>query len=181
MKLFIWLSMLFLATGLNKTSQAAFHPTHNQLTATQLSTAISVSVSKIPTSPQGSVKPSRVKGRYGLKAKLMTVVLKSRILKQLAGIDQPTEKQMKLGRLSLIFAGAALVLLVMPYAALALPAVIGVLSLPAAIAGLVLGIKSIRGNSNVPGLVGLILSASILLVMILAIIFLALFFNGSWI
>ena len=111
----------------------------------------------------------------------MAIILKSRVLKKLAGIDQPTERQKKLGKLSLILGGIALVLLVTPYVAIGLPAAIGIITVPAAIAGLVLGIKSVRGNSNLPGLLGLILSASLLLLMILAVIFLALFFSTGWI
>ena len=181
MKLIIWLSMLFLATGLSKTTTAAFQPTENYLTAKQVVQALIPSPGSTSSASGGIAKPSKVKGRYGLRGKLMTLMLKSGILRKLAGIDEPTEHQKKLGRLSLIFAGLAVILLVIPYTALALPAAIGVLTVPSAIAGIVLGIKSVRGNSNVPGLIGLIVSGSLLVLLILAVILLALFFSGSWI
>jgi hypothetical protein len=179
MKLFIWLNMLFFATAFSNTATAAFQPSESHLTGKSVSQRLLNP--DLSTSREGIIKPSGVKGKYGLKGRLMTIIQKSRVLKKLAGIDEPTERQRKLGRLSLIFGGIALILLVIPYAALALPAAIGVLSVPSAIAGMVLGIKSVRGNSNLPGLLGLILSASLLLLMILAVIFLALFFSTGWI
>lgn len=181
MKRFIWLSILFLTTGLSNTTTAAFQPTEPYLTPKPLSQAVTPVTVAISTSHEGMIKPSGLRGKLGLKGKLMSLMLKSRILKKLAGIDEPTERQKKSGRLSLIFASIAVVLLVIPYVALGLPAAIGVLTVPAAITGLVLGIKSVRGNTNVPGLIGLIISGSLLVLLILAVIFLALFFSQGWI
>ena len=181
MKRFIWLSILFLATGLVNTTTAAFRPTEKYLTPKPLSRTVTPLTGAISIWPAGMIKPSGSRVRSGLKGKLMSLMLKSGIVKKLAGIDEPTDRQKKLGRLSLIFGSIAVVLLLIPYVTLALPAVIGVLTVPAAIAGLVLGIKSTRGNTNVPGLLGLIISGSLLVLMILAVIFLALFFSEGWI
>ena len=180
MKRFIWLIMLFLATGLSNTTTAAFLSTE-KLTPSPPSLAVTPLTATISALQEGKIKLSGFRGRLGLKGKLMRLMLKSGILKKLAAIDEPTERQKKLGRLSLIFASIAVVLLLIPYVSLALPAAIGVLTVPAAIAGLVLGIKSVRGNTNIPGLLGLIISGSLLVLMILAVIFLALFFSAGWI
>src|SRR5688500_18674248 len=99
MKRFIWLSILFLATGLGNTTTAAFQSTEN-LTPKPLSRVVVPSTTAVSFLHEGKIKPSALRGRLGLKGKLMRLMLKSGILKKLAGIDEPTERQKKLGRLS---------------------------------------------------------------------------------
>ena len=72
-------------------------------------------------------------------------------------------KLLKLGRLSLIFGIIALVFIFIPVGVIAL------LGLGCAIAGLVLGIKSLKGNSNVPGLLGVVFSSLVLVLLLVAI------------
>jgi hypothetical protein len=73
----------------------------------------------------------------------------------------PTERQVRQGRLSLIFGSAALVLIFLPYVAVA--------AIPLAIAGLVLGIKSLKGNSNTMGILGVVFSGLVLFIFLLSI------------
>lgn len=79
--------------------------------------------------------------------------------------DQATPEQLRFGRLSLIFGLVAIVLL---FVALITPVGILVLiSLVSGIAGYVLGISSIKGNSNGPGIIGLVLSSMVLFAFLL--------------
>jgi len=79
--------------------------------------------------------------------------------------DQASPEQLKRGRLSLIFGLIAVVLVCV---ALVVPAGILVLiSLGSAIAGFVLGISSLKGNSNGPGIIGLVFSSLVLFLFLL--------------
>ena len=78
--------------------------------------------------------------------------------------NEPVDpKLLKLGRLSLIFGIVALVFIFIPVG------VIAFIGLGCAVAGLVLGIKSLKGNSNVPGLLGVVFSSLVLLLLLVAI------------
>ena len=72
-----------------------------------------------------------------------------------------TAKQKRQGKWSLILGLGSIVLLIIPYA--------GLLAIPAAITGLILGIKSVEGNSNTNGIIGIIASGLTLLLFIVAI------------
>lgn len=79
--------------------------------------------------------------------------------------DQATPEQLRFGRLSLVFGLVAIVLL---FVALIAPVGILVLiSLVSGIAGFVLGISSLKGNSNGPGIIGLVLSSMVLFAFLL--------------
>ena len=82
-----------------------------------------------------------------------------------------TERQKRQGKWAMILGLGSLVLLVVP--------TIGLLAIPAAITGLVLGIKSVEGNSNTNGIIGIIASGLTLLLLLVAIAVLAAFF-ASW-
>jgi hypothetical protein len=118
--------------------------------------------------------------KLSLREKLMLRILEWKAKWNAGALDEPTAKQKKLGRLSFILALAAVLFLVFPYAALAISSIFGIAAVPLAIAGLILGIKSVEGNTNALGLIGLILSATLLLVMILVVVFLAIFFSEGW-
>ena len=79
-----------------------------------------------------------------------------------------TPEQLRQGRLSLIFGLIAIVLVgvlfVVPAGLLLL------ISVGSAIAGLVLGIKSIKGNSNGPGIIGLVFSSLVLFLFLMFIV-----------
>ena len=85
---------------------------------------------------------------------------------------QPTPKQLKQGRLSLIFGASAIVLAFIP--------VVGIVSIPLAVAGLVLGIKSLKGNSNTPGILGVVFSSLILFIIVLAVIIVGIALAGGY-
>ena len=78
--------------------------------------------------------------------------------------DEPVDpKLLRLGRISLICGILAIVFIFIPVGVIAL------LGLGLAIAGLVLGIKSLKGNSNAPGLLGIVFSGLVLLGLLVAI------------
>ena len=83
---------------------------------------------------------------------------------------EPTAKQRKQGKISMILGISSIALLLIPY--------IGILSIPAAIAALVLGIKSLKGNSNTQGIVGLITGSVTLFIILIAILIVA--SGGFW-
>jgi hypothetical protein len=76
---------------------------------------------------------------------------------------EPTERQRKQGTLSLIFGATGLL-----FTFIFFPVGIAL-----AIAGLVLGIKSIKGNGNVPALLGIIFSSVAIFILLLALAFVA--------
>ena len=101
------------------------------------------------------------------KEKIVYKVVKWKMKKKMR--SEPTEKQKTLGVISLACGVLAIVLVFIPY--------IGLLGVLFAIAGFVLGLKSLKGNSNAPGLIGLILSSTVILLVIVAAIALS---NADW-
>jgi hypothetical protein len=106
--------------------------------------------------------------------------LKLLIIKKVNQLQSPqredvTERQKKLGKWSLVLglSGIALLLLSSTIGAFA------VLSIPAAIGAVILGAKSIKGNSNTAGLIGLIAGSATLVVIIIYTILVVAFFS-SW-
>lgn len=102
------------------------------------------------------------------KEKIVYKVVKWKMKKKMR--SEPTEKQKTLGVISLAFGVLAVALIFVPSA-------VGLLGVLFAIAGFVLGLKSLKGNSNAPGLIGLILSSAVILLVILAVIALS---NADW-
>lgn len=98
------------------------------------------------------------------KEKIVYKIVKWKLKKKMR--SEPTEKQKTLGLLSLAFGVLAIALIFVPTA-------VGLLGILFAIAGFVLGLKSLKGNSNAPGLIGLILSSAVLLLLIIAVIIVA--------
>ena len=96
-----------------------------------------------------------------LKEKIGLKVLQWKVKRKMN--DQATPEQIRLGRLSLIFGILALVLIFVPIG------IIAIVGLGCAVAGLVLGIKSIKGNSNVMGILGVVFSGLVLFFLLLAI------------
>jgi hypothetical protein len=179
MKASILLMLMLFFARVNEAALAASQPSGVRL---ELKAGKVINTNLSPLHP-GTVTlnspDARVKRKGGFKQRVLVSLLKYKLVKKLIGIDEPTAKQRKLGRLSLIFAISAIALVVIPYAALAIPAAFAVASFPLAVAGVILGIKSINGNTNTMGLIGLILSAAFLLLLILSVLFLAVFFS-SW-
>ncbi len=84
--------------------------------------------------------------------------------------NEATPRQKKLGKMSLIFGAAAFVLAPIP--------IINILSFPAAIVAIVLGITSLRGNNNTNGVIGLVLGGVYILLLLLVLVFVLLLFGG---
>lgn len=85
--------------------------------------------------------------------------------------ENTTERQRKLGRLSMILGIAGLILLF-------LPNILAIAGIGLGIAAFILGIKSLKGNSNTPGIVGLVAGSLTLLLTILAVVIAAAFLAG---
>ena len=113
-------------------------------------------------SPREYEKASGKKLRFG--EKIVYKVIKWNLKKTMR--RAPTKTQKTLGWLSMGFGVLALCLIM-------IPSWIGWIGIFCAVGGLILGIKSLKGNSNAPGLIGLILSSAVLLITILAVISLA--------
>jgi hypothetical protein len=75
--------------------------------------------------------------------------------------DKPTDQQRKMGWLALVLGAVGLICIFIPVG------VIFLVGLGAAIAGFIIGLKSIKGNANTPGIIGIVLS-SVALVLVLA-------------
>lgn len=91
--------------------------------------------------------------------------------KGLLGEGEITPKQKKWAKWSMILGLGSLVLLFIPG--------INFIAIPAAIVALVFGIKSVEGNSNTQGIIGIIAGGLTLVLLILAIAVLVAFF-ASW-
>lgn len=90
-------------------------------------------------------------------------------LRRQSGNGYITERQRKLGLLSLIFGAGAFVVAILP--------IIGLLSVPSAIAGIVLGIISLKGNTNINGILGICFGSVFLLLLAAVIALIAVFFS----
>lgn len=83
-----------------------------------------------------------------------------------------TEKQKQQAQLSMILGISSLAVLLLS----GLLPFIGLLCVPAAIIAIIFGAKSLKGNSNTQGIVGVVTGGITLAILLLAIIVLALFF-----
>lgn len=104
-----------------------------------------------------------------LKHKIVLKVLQWKGARLFQEGKEATSRQKKLGRLSLYFGAGAFVLAPVP--------IINVLSFPAAIVAIVLGITSLKGNNNTHGVIGLVLGGAFLLLLFLALVVLILIFG----
>ena len=115
--------------------------------------------------------------KLSFKEKLVMRFLKFKSKSGLLVSGEPTEKQRKLGRISLIFGISIFVLLLLANAIAALSAV-AILTLPLAIAGLILGIQSLKGNSHTAGVLGVVLSGAYFALLIIGVLLLILIFSA---
>jgi hypothetical protein len=97
-----------------------------------------------------------------------------KILKKLSD-EEITDKQKKQAEASLILGIGSLVLLLLS----GVLSVFGLLCIPAAILAIIFGAKSLKGNSNAKGIVGVVTGGVTLLLIVLAIIIVLAFF-ASW-
>jgi hypothetical protein len=91
--------------------------------------------------------------------------------------DEPmTEKQKKQAQASMILGIGSFVFLFL--ASVAVVGFLGIFSIPAAILAVILGAKSLKGNSNTKGIIGVVFGALTLFLFLLAVILLAIIFAG---
>ena len=115
-------------------------------------------------------KPERKK-KGGLLTRWKEKVVAKAIAKGWLGEGEMTPKQKKWAKWSMILGLGSLVLLFIPG--------VSIIAIPAAIVALVFGIKSVDGNSNTQGIIGIIAGGLTLVLLILAIAVLVAFF-ASW-
>lgn len=107
--------------------------------------------------------------KISLRDKIVLKLIKWKLIKQVANVEDINHLK-KLGRLSLIFASIGVICILIPVGLVAL------IGLGSSIAGFILGVKSLKGNSNTPGIIGLVLSSLVILLLILGtVLLLALF------
>jgi hypothetical protein len=140
------------------------------------STAAKSFTSKVLLNTLLTSNPAEIQRLTGKKLnfieRISLKLFQKKLLKQAAAENgEPTEKQKKQGKLSMMFGIPSLVFLFIPY--------LNILAIPGAIAALVLGLKSIKGNSNTQGMIGVITGSATLFLVVIAIILVAAFF-ASW-
>jgi hypothetical protein len=135
-----------------------------------LNAAVAPSVPVTEKNPLNAHRPTlkdvkRVTGRkLTLKQKLQFILLQYRMKKLPRRVSG---KQNTQATLSMILGILSIVLLLTP---------LGIIAIPAAITGLVLGLISLKGNSNTKSIVGVITSSVTLLLILIAIILVAGFY-----
>jgi hypothetical protein len=139
-----------------------------------------VAPKKLKTAPPTEIlqkiahlKPAEIEKLTGKKLTLVEKVklkiLQKRIKYGVYEEEPMTERQRKQGRWSMILGLVSIGVLFIP--------TVGLLAIPAAVVGLVLGIKSLKGNSNTNGMIGVIASSLTLLLIVLGLILIAALFN----
>lgn len=117
-----------------------------------------------------TIKPETKKKASFIK-KWQQKLLAKAIKKGWLGEGEMTPKQKKWAKWSMILGLGGLVLLFIPY--------VSFVAIPAAIVALIFGIKSVDGNSNTQGIIGIIAGGLTLVLLIAAIALLVAFF-ASW-
>jgi hypothetical protein len=110
------------------------------------------------------------KSKFTLKERVALKLVKGRVGKFLAQKGEASPRQKRLGKLSLYFGIAAFAVVLIP--------VVNILSLPAAITAVILGIISLKGNSNINGIIGASLGGLFFLLLILLVLILIAAFGG---
>lgn len=136
--------------------------------------------------PSGGTPPkfdlTRIKAKdiERLTGKKLTLFQKIKLKIALAALKrfdngEITEKQKKQAEVSMILGISSIVMLLLS----GVLAFVGLLCIPAAIIAVIFGAKSLRGNSNTKGIVGVVTGGVTLLLIIVAIIVVLAFF-ASW-
>jgi hypothetical protein len=92
-------------------------------------------------------------------SRVLTRLTGKKIIRTLVREEEMTARQKKQAKWSLILGISSIALLLIPYA--------GLLAIPASITAIILGIKSLKGNSNARGIAG-IATGSLTVVIVLA-------------
>lgn len=145
-----YLTMLLLVLFTVPAAQAAFVPPATPVPAVSRQQPAAVSL-------RGPVRPA---GRFErLKLKLL-----QRILRRPVATGEMTEKQRRKARWSLILGVASFLMLFLP--------VVVLLSLPAGVAAIVLGVQSLKGNSNTQAIIGIIAGSLAILLLFAVLVYL---------
>lgn len=137
----------------------------NELRQSALESFPSIVENDQPGPTSLKAKRTRLKDRIALK------LLKWKLFKQVANVEDINHLK-KLGRLSLIFASVGILCILIPVGVVAL------VGLGCSVAGFILGVKSLKGNSNTPGIIGLVLSSLVILLLIIGTVLLLAFFGS---
>jgi hypothetical protein len=126
-----------------------------------------------------SIKPKVIENMLGRKLTLLQKIelriLQKKLSRHAFGpTDTITEKQKKQAKLSMTLGICSIALLFLG----GVVGGIGLLAFPAAIAAVVLGIISLKGNSNTQGIVGVITGGLTLALFLLAILFILAFIGA---
>ncbi len=163
MKLIVTYTLLFL-TMLTSVVNAATKPPGTISSATTLQLTNLKADFKVVLKNTSDRNPT-------LKERIITKLLERKWLKRWLSADNPlTEKQKRQANLSLILGIGSLILLLLANYGFS---VIGLFAIPAAIIGIILGVKSLKGNTNTKGLVGIIASTVTLLIFIIFLVVIA--------
>lgn len=87
-----------------------------------------------------------------------------------------TDQQKRQANISMILGISSIALLLI--SSIAIIGFLGILSIPAAVLALVFGIKSLKGNSNTKGIVGVVTGGVTIGLFLIALILVAIFFSG---
>ena len=131
-----------------------------------------------PTFEPFKIKPKDVEKITGKKLGLfqkMKLTLAQKILKKYSN-DEMTAKQKKQARTSMILGILGLAFLFISLSPFV--GFMGILSIPLAILAIIFGSKSLKGNSNSEGKIGVITGAATLGLIIVAVIVAAIAFSG---
>ena len=131
-----------------------------------------------PTFEPFKIKPKDVEKITGKKLGLfqkMKLTLAQKILKKYSN-DEMTAKQKKQARISMILGILGLAFLFISLSPFV--GFMGILSIPLAILAIIFGLKSLKGNSNSEGKIGVITGAATLGLIIVAVIVAAIAFSG---
>lgn len=112
--------------------------------------------------------------------KLKLKLVQSKLLRKYIsfGDGAMTEQQKKWAKWSMILGIGSLVLLLVAF--IPYLSILGLLSVPASILAIIFGVKSLKGNSNAQGIVGIVTGGVTLLFILLALIWLFTFFEWGW-
>ncbi len=104
----------------------------------------------------------KITGKKMTLGQKISFLMMKKKLKKLSDEESFTPKQKQQATMSLILGLASIGLLFIPY--------LGIVAIPAAILAVIFGAKSIKGNSNTKGIIGLVAGATTLILLIIAII-----------
>jgi hypothetical protein len=122
----------------------------------------------------GKIKPGVIEKLTGKRMTLLQKIQLKLLQKRIRRIDgdgEMTEKQKDWATTSLVLGLSSFGLVLIP--------IIGILAIPAAILAIVFGVKSLKGNSNTKGIIGIVAGGLFLLLFVAAIVIIL--SNGFWI